>query len=85
MTSTTSDTTIRSQCPYCGVGCGIELTVRDNQIVRVQGDARHPANFGKLCVKGATLDKTLFLGANLSGAIWVDGRVCGPESVGECR
>jgi ferredoxin-nitrate reductase len=57
--TTATDTTIRSQCPYCGVGCGIALTVRDNQIVRVQGDERHPANFGKLCVKGATLDRVL--------------------------
>src|SRR4029453_14220196 len=56
---TNSDTTIRSQCPYCGVGCGIEVTVRDGQIVRVRGDDRHPANFGKLCVKGATLDRVL--------------------------
>ncbi|HEU5100492.1 MAG TPA: molybdopterin-dependent oxidoreductase, partial [Roseiflexaceae bacterium] len=53
------DTIVRSQCPYCGVGCGIELTVRDNEIIRVQGDERHPANFGKLCVKGATLDRVL--------------------------
>jgi anaerobic selenocysteine-containing dehydrogenase len=56
---TATDTTVRSQCPYCGVGCGIQLTVRNNQIVRVQGDDRHPANYGKLCVKGATLDRVL--------------------------
>src|SRR6185503_3611022 len=55
----TTDNIVRSQCPYCGVGCGIELTVRDNAIVRVQGDPRHPANYGKLCVKGATLDRVL--------------------------
>lgn len=59
MTNAVTDTTVRSQCPYCGVGCGIELTVRDNAIVRVQGDDRHPANYGKLCVKGATLDRVL--------------------------
>jgi anaerobic selenocysteine-containing dehydrogenase len=55
----TGDTTVRSQCPYCGVGCGIELTVRANRVVRVQGDVGHPANFGKLCIKGATLDQVL--------------------------
>jgi ferredoxin-nitrate reductase len=59
MKPTDGETTIRSQCPYCGVGCGIELTVRENQIVRVRGDDRHPANYGKLCVKGATLDRVL--------------------------
>ncbi|HEX6288052.1 MAG TPA: nitrate reductase [Herpetosiphonaceae bacterium] len=54
-----TETLVRSQCPYCGVGCGIQLTVRDRQIVRVQGDPRHPANAGKLCIKGATLDQVL--------------------------
>src|SRR5919201_898582 len=68
MTTTATDTTVRSQCPYCGVGCGIALTVRDNQIVRVQGDHRHPANFGKLCVKGATLDRVLATPNRLSHA-----------------
>jgi anaerobic selenocysteine-containing dehydrogenase len=59
MRPTDTETTVRSQCPYCGVGCGIELTVRDDRIVRVRGDERHPANYGKLCVKGATLDRVL--------------------------
>lgn len=58
MTSS-SDTIVRSQCPYCGVGCGIELTVREQRVVAVRGDAGHPANHGKLCVKGATLDQVL--------------------------
>ncbi len=59
MIAATADTLVRSQCPYCGVGCGIQLTVRDNKIVRVQGDPNHPANAGKLCIKGATLDQVL--------------------------
>jgi assimilatory nitrate reductase catalytic subunit len=45
---------ISSTCPYCGVGCGITAT--DGVIT---GDATHPANAGKLCVKGATLAQTL--------------------------
>lgn len=52
--------TTRSTCCYCGVGCGLAIeTVADAggrpQIVGVQGDAKHPANFGRLCTKGSTL------------------------------
>ncbi|HEY1013639.1 MAG TPA: hypothetical protein VGE07_13090, partial [Herpetosiphonaceae bacterium] len=50
---------VRTQCPYCGVGCGLALTVEGGEIVRVAGDAAHPANGGKLCVKGATVDQTI--------------------------
>ncbi|MCV3310222.1 hypothetical protein NUU60_22820, partial [Leclercia adecarboxylata] len=41
----------RTTCPYCGVGCGVIARVENGE-VSVRGDDRHPANFGKLCVKG---------------------------------
>ncbi|HYF64931.1 MAG TPA: molybdopterin-dependent oxidoreductase, partial [Herpetosiphonaceae bacterium] len=50
---------VRSQCPYCGVGCGIQLTVASGLVVKVNGDSQHPANAGKLCIKGATVDQTI--------------------------
>ena len=46
--------TVKSVCPYCGVGCGILLDVVDNRIVKVSGDKSHPTNFGRLCTKGST-------------------------------
>jgi assimilatory nitrate reductase catalytic subunit len=46
---------IRTTCPYCGVGCG--LRVRPNGVIL--GDQDHPANFGRLCSKGAALAETL--------------------------
>ena len=46
--------TVRSVCPYCGVGCGIVMQVEDNLIVKVSGDKQHPSNFGRLCTKGTT-------------------------------
>ncbi len=46
--------TVKSVCPYCGVGCGILLDVVDNRIVRVTGDKSHPTNFGRLCTKGSS-------------------------------
>ena len=40
----------RTTCPYCGVGCGV-IAAPD----AIDGDPDHPANYGKLCVKGAAL------------------------------
>src|ERR1700742_2883402 len=48
----------RTACSYCGVGCGIEVQTAEKDgktvIARVAGDKLHPANFGRLCTKGAT-------------------------------
>lgn len=45
----------RSTCCYCGVGCGVIIEHEAGRITGVRGDPDHPANFGKLCTKGATL------------------------------
>ncbi len=45
----------KSVCPYCGVGCGVLIGSREGRVLRVRGDPNHPANFGLLCGKGATL------------------------------
>lgn len=50
---------IRTVCPYCGVGCGMFLHVVDGRVVKVKGDPAHPANYGKLCTKGITCAQTL--------------------------
>ena len=42
-------------CPYCAVGCGIIVHVRDGKVVETDGDADHPINEGTLCSKGASL------------------------------
>ena len=49
-------TVTRTACSYCGVGCGIEVTTEAGApvIAKVSGDRLHPANFGRLCTKGAT-------------------------------
>jgi assimilatory nitrate reductase catalytic subunit len=46
---------IRTTCPYCGTGCGV-VARPDGAVV---GDTAHPANAGRLCSKGAALDRTL--------------------------
>lgn len=50
--------TTASTCCYCGVGCGVLIEHDGVQILGVQGDPSHPANFGKLCSKGASLHLT---------------------------
>lgn len=56
--SVNSQTTCKTNCPYCGVGCGIEATVENNKIIAVKGNKDHPANLGRLCVKGSSLHET---------------------------
>jgi assimilatory nitrate reductase catalytic subunit len=63
---------IRTTCPYCGVGCGV-LVKPSPDGVTVRGDPDHPANLGRLCSKGAALAETLSL----------DDRLLFPEVNGE--
>ena len=65
--------TIRTTCPYCGVGCGVLATPQADGSVTIAGDPEHPANFGRLCSKGSALGETLSL----------DGRLLHPEIGGE--
>lgn len=51
-------TETRSTCCYCGVGCGVIIESDAGRITGVRGDPDHPANFGRLCSKGATLHLT---------------------------
>jgi len=43
---------VKTTCPYCGVGCGFYLGVKDGKTVSVRGDVDNPVNKGRLCVKG---------------------------------
>src|SRR5690349_13360772 len=51
----------KTTCPYCGVGCGVIADVTADGGVSVRGDPDHPANFGRLCSKGAALAETVGL------------------------
>jgi len=53
--------TVKTTCPYCGVGCGVLATRHADGKVTVKGDPDHPANYGRLCSKGSALDETLSL------------------------
>jgi len=55
-------------CGYCGVGCGMVLTVDRGRVTRVRGDRDHPANRGRLCTKGATSAEMLAVPGRLGTA-----------------
>ena len=59
---------VKTVCPYCGVGCGMILQVENNRVVKVLGDPEHPANFGRLCTKGNTVALTLNSSDRLAAA-----------------
>ncbi|WP_332307971.1 molybdopterin-dependent oxidoreductase [Elstera litoralis] len=61
----------RTTCPYCGVGCGVEILSADGGAgVSVRGDAAHPANKGRLCSKGSALAESLTLPHRLTQPLW---------------
>lgn len=51
--------TYTSTCCYCGVGCGVRITVDKNENITVEGDKDHPVNRGMLCSKGLNLQYTI--------------------------
>jgi len=51
---TDADRVVTSVCPYCAVGCGQRIYVKDEAIVQIEGDADSPISRGHLCPKGAS-------------------------------
>jgi len=49
----TADRVARSVCPYCAVGCGQKVFVKDEKIVQIEGDPDSPISRGRLCPKGS--------------------------------
>lgn len=49
----------QTTCPYCGVGCGVDITTVNGVATDLSGSQSHPANLGKLCVKGSNLLETI--------------------------
>ncbi len=51
----------KTTCPYCGVGCGVIVSLHESGRVEVEGDPEHPSNYGRLCSKGSALGETVHL------------------------
>jgi len=53
----TADRVVRSICPYCAVGCGQTVYVKDERVVQIEGDPDSPISRGRLCPKGAASEQ----------------------------
>nr|WP_218008282.1 bifunctional nitrate reductase/sulfite reductase flavoprotein subunit alpha [Herbidospora sakaeratensis] len=78
---------VRTVCSYCGVGCGMVLDVATGPdgrrtVRKVSGDKDHPANFGRLCTKGATTADMLAAPGRLDTALVRRERGLEPARVG---
>jgi formate dehydrogenase major subunit len=51
--TSTADRVARSVCPYCAVGCGQRIFVKDEKVIQIEGDPDSPISRGRLCPKGS--------------------------------
>ena len=49
----TADRVVKSICPYCAVGCGQNVYVKDEKVIQIEGDPDSPISRGRLCPKGS--------------------------------
>ena len=86
LTSISENQIIQTTCPYCGVGCGMDISPKSaknstnnstsgisSYEVKVIGSEKHPANYGRLCVKGSSAGETVDF----------EGRMMAPQVNGE--
>ena len=50
----TADRVVKSVCPYCAVGCGQSVYVKDERVVQIEGDKDSPVSRGRLCPRGSS-------------------------------
>jgi formate dehydrogenase major subunit len=48
-----ADRVVKSICPYCAVGCGQNVYVKDDRVIQIEGDPDSPISRGRLCPKGS--------------------------------
>ncbi len=53
----TADRVVQSICPYCAVGCGQRVFVKDDKVVQIEGDPDSPVSRGRLCPKGSASEQ----------------------------
>ncbi|MEU5982681.1 bifunctional nitrate reductase/sulfite reductase flavoprotein subunit alpha [Streptomyces sp. NPDC047434] len=81
---------MRTVCSYCGVGCGMILDIGRGPdgrrtVLKATGDKEHPANFGRLCTKGATTADMLAAPGRLTTALVRERRGEAPVPVSADR
>ena len=49
-----ADEVVKSICPFCAVGCGQNVSVRDGRVTQIEGDPDSPVSRGRLCARGSS-------------------------------
>lgn len=52
-----ADEVVQSVCPFCAVGCGQKVYVKDGRVIQIEGDPDSPISRGRLCPKGASSEQ----------------------------
>ncbi len=55
--TSTADRVVKSICPFCAVGCGQRVFVKDERVVQIEGDPESPISRGRLCPKGSASEQ----------------------------
>ncbi|MBC9954143.1 dehydrogenase [Leucobacter sp. cx-42] len=53
----TADRVVQSVCPFCAVGCGQKVFVKDEKVIQIEGDPDSPISRGRLCPKGSASEQ----------------------------
>jgi formate dehydrogenase major subunit len=55
----TADRMVQSVCPFCAVGCGQRVYVKNEKVVQIEGDPDSPISRGRLCPKGSASEQLI--------------------------
>jgi formate dehydrogenase major subunit len=55
--TSSADRVVQSVCPYCAVGCGQRVFVKDERVIQIEGDPDSPVSRGRLCPKGSASEQ----------------------------
>ena len=65
-----ADSVARSVCPYCAVGCGQKVFVKDGKVTQIEGDLDSPISRGRLCPKGAASEQLVNAPSRVSTVLY---------------
>jgi len=68
--TSTADRVVKSICPYCAVGCGQQVFVKDEKVVQIEGDPDSPISRGRLCPKGAASEQLVISPARQTAMLY---------------
>ena len=66
----TADRVVQSVCPYCAVGCGQRVYVKDEKVVQIEGDPDSPISRGRLCPKGSASEQLVNSPGRQTGVLY---------------